>query len=102
MRYLGSAEGGLKLAATLNLSARRLCHAFLTQLQEARYPPKQGAKRLLELSLLLWTLPQMSAQHTLLGDGAEAQRFGGKVVEILHYQDDMSLSLKSQNTSEMF
>lgn len=73
VRYLASAENGLKLAAVVNPAHLPFCYAFFTQFQEARYPLKQGPGCLLQLFFYPWTLPQMSAQHTLLRDTREAQ-----------------------------
>lgn len=77
VRYLVSAESGLKSAAVVKRARQPLSHAFFTQVQEASHPLKQGPRGSLELDVFPRTLPQMSAQHTLLRD---AGKFKGKSI----------------------
>lgn len=73
VKYLASVENSLKLAVAVNLARLVLCYAFFTQFHEVSYPLKQGPGSLLELGLIPWTLPQMSAQHTPLGEARNAK-----------------------------
>lgn len=66
--YLLSAESILGSTTAVSL-ARPFGQTPLTQFQEDAYPPKQGARSLLQPGFITWMLLPTSAKHELEEDG---------------------------------